>query len=108
VLNQGDTNVNSASSAFSYSFNQANAFGRTATNLPGTLSTVTLIAKATGLVNVAWDTDPGSGFGLSFFGLTNAPGTSFVIGVPEPVTGALLGFGLLCLALGASRRNAET
>ena len=109
VLLQGDTNANSATSAFSYSFSQFNAvYAQSATNLPGTLSNATLIAKALGVVTVSWDTtNENTALQLRFFGLTNAPGTSFTIvgEVPEPVTGALLGFGLLCLALRESRRN---
>jgi hypothetical protein len=109
ALNQGDTNANSAASAFSWSFHQdPGVYALTANNLPGTLSTVTLIAQAVGVVNVTWDTtNPDTNLRLYFFGLTNAPGTSFTI-VPEPVSAVLLGLGLLCLALGRSRRNAET
>jgi hypothetical protein len=78
-------------------------------------STVTLIADRLGVVNVTWDTGQHPGEQLNFFGLTNAPGTSFEIcafpgspfpgecpPIPEPTTGALLGFGLLGLA--GSRR----
>jgi hypothetical protein len=63
---------------------------------------VTLIARAIGVVEVTWDTtDPSDQ--LTFFGLTNAPGTSFEI-VPEPGTGVLLAIGLLSLA---RRRRVE-
>jgi hypothetical protein len=69
-----------------------------AINLPGVLSVLQLIAGATGVVNVNWDTtNPNDAFRLDFFGLTSAPGTSFEI-VPEPATAALLGLGLLALA----------
>ena len=68
-------------------------------NLPGTLSVVTLIAQAIGVVDVNWNPT------LSFFGLTSAPGTSFSI-VPEPTTGALLVLGLL--ALGVARRPVDS
>ena len=89
-------------SANSTAFNQIEpvlALSDTALNLPGTLSTITLIASATGVVNVNWNTAAGSGFEILFFGLTNAPGTSFtIIGTPEPTTGALLALSLLGLA----------
>ena len=93
---------------FSDAFQQVVSAGtaQTASNLPADnpFSTVTLIASAVGLVNVNWNATPGSGFELTFFGLTNAPGTSFTIvgAIPEPTTGALLGLGLL--GLGMRRR----
>src|SRR5258708_6384799 len=54
-LGFGDTNANSANSAFSEVLNQGGttASTQTATNPIGT---VTLIAQAVGVVNVAWDT----------------------------------------------------
>jgi PEP-CTERM motif len=91
-LTESDDGVNAASRAF----NQlAGFYAQTANNLPGTLSVVTLIASALGVVNVAWDTS--GPYGLSFFGLTSAPGTSFTI-VPEPTTAGLIAIGLLTLA----------
>ena len=92
---------------FSESFNQiAGLSALTATSLPtkNPFSTITLLAGAIGTVNVAWNTATGSGFELSFFGLTNAPGTSFTI-IPEPTTAALLGLGLVGLTLGGRRRR---
>jgi hypothetical protein len=94
---------------FSDSFNQtAPPSGAQANNLPANnpFSIVTLIANSVGTVNVTWNTNMASGFQLSFFGLTNAPGTSFCIAtleggcppVPEPSTGLLLLAGLLGLA----------
>src|SRR6185436_13105951 len=74
VLLQGDNGV----SAFSEAFNQIASPATDATNLPGTLSVVTLLATATGVVNVSWHTVP-DGFELDFFGLTAAPGTTFTI-----------------------------
>jgi len=113
VLDQGDTNINALNTAFSVAFNQiAGLYAQTATNLPNVFSTVTLIARAYGVVNVAWDsTTPG--WQLDFFGLTNAPGTSFTVvesanegptcppfcSSPEPATGTLVVLGLLSLAL---------
>jgi hypothetical protein len=93
LLQAQDDGLNASSEAF----NQiAGLQAQTAENLPGTLSTVTLIAQAVGVVNVTWHTTA-DGFQLLYFGLTNAPGTSFRI-VPEPGTAALLGLGLLALA----------
>jgi hypothetical protein len=101
---------------YSDAFNQiAGLNARTATSLPAVnpFATITLLATGLGLVNVNWNTATGSGFELDFFGLTNAPGTWFIIRdcdgeigcppVPEPETGALLALGLLALA--ARRRG---
>ena len=103
TLTSGDTNANAATSAFSEAFNQISfPSADTANNLPGTLSTVTLIAAAGGIVPVNWFTESGSGLELTFFGLYSAAGTSFTI-VPEPASAALLALGLLALARPASR-----
>ena len=93
-LSQGDNGTAAFSDAF---FQLAGISPKTASNLPGVLSTVTLIAQASGVVQLSWNIANGMGFELSFFGLTNAPGASFTI-VPEPATLALLGFGLAALA----------
>jgi hypothetical protein len=97
VLIQGDDGIH----AFSWAFNQiasnigAGVYDNDVLNLPAALSTVTLIAKSVGVVDVNWHTIvDSSGTWLDFFALPNAPGTSFVI-VPEPATGVLLGLGLL-------------
>ena len=95
-LDQGDNGV----TAFSYAFNQvAGLTADTATNLPAAFATVTLIAQEVGFVGVNWHTTLGLGEELLFFGITNAPGTYFSI-IPEPATGALLGLGLVALAVG--------
>ena len=67
---------------FADAFNQANGAGSTGDGLaPGgsAFATVTLVAEAAGQVNVTWNTNQGSGLELDFFGLTQAPGTSFTI-----------------------------
>jgi hypothetical protein len=111
TLAQADTNANDGGS-FSYAFSQITVPPQTATNIPGvTLATVTLIAKALGVVTVSWD-QAGGRYQLDFFGLMSAPGTSFCIPdieistfcdvVPEPGTGLLVIAGLL--GLGVRRR----
>lgn len=65
------------------------------------IATATLLADAAGVINFSWLTTGTDA--LDFFGLTNAAGTSVTI-VPEPTTAALLGIGLLGLAVAGRRR----
>jgi PEP-CTERM motif-containing protein len=105
ILEAADSNANSANSLTVEAFDQVNFSGGTQT-ATSPISTITLIAQALGVVNADWNTSTGSGFELSFFGLSNGPGTSFtIVGVPEPSTVALLGFGLVGLVLGGRRRS---
>jgi len=95
---------NGGAGSFQFMFNQTSGAPQDATNFPGTVAIGTLIAQAVGIVNLSWETTLASD-ALDFFGLTNAPGTSFTIVVPEPTTAGLLGLGLIGLVLGGRRRR---
>ncbi len=80
------------------------------------VATVTLCAELPGIVDVSWTLhDPYDPFGLSFFGLTSAPGTSFTIAdlpgepeascLPEPSGAAALLAGVGALHGLARRRR---
>ena len=58
------------------------------------ISTIVFTAGAIGTTDILWDTVGPTA--LTFFGLTNAPGTSVQV-VPEPGTAALLALGLCAL-----------
>jgi hypothetical protein len=90
---------------FSRAFSQITGTAQDANNLPGTLSTILLVAGVPGIYPVIWDTtNANPDLRLTFFGLTNAPGTSFTV-IPEPTTAALLGLGLLGILVGGRRRS---
>jgi hypothetical protein len=89
----------------SRAFSQITGTAQDANNLPGTLSTILLVAGAPGIYPVEWDTtNANPDLRLTFFGLTTAPGTSFTV-IPEPTTAALLGLGLLGILVGGRRRS---
>lgn len=71
------------------------------------LQIASLVLTATGLgaVNLNWST---AGPALDFFGLTNAPGATFTIVVPEPGTALLVGLGLFLLATGDGSGRADS
>jgi hypothetical protein len=68
------------------------------TNTPLNIAIITYTAAGAGTVNVNWDPST-----FDFFLAPLPAGTSFTI-VPEPTTAALLGLGLLGLAVSGRRR----
>jgi hypothetical protein len=88
-------------------FNQTRAGGAAAIDNGGTfqLSTVTFTAVAQGTATFTWMISPltPATQRLDYFGVTNSPGLTITI-VPEPTTAALLGLGLLGLAVAGRRR----
>lgn len=67
------------------------------------IATITLTADAVGVADFNWHSQLSNALSLNFFGLTSASGISVTI-VPEPTTAALLGIGLLGLAVAGRRR----
>jgi hypothetical protein len=102
-LSAGDTNAVGPTTGFAEAFNQVSLNGgfQTATS---PISTITLVAQAVGVVSAQWNQVSGSGFELGYFGITNSPGATFTI-IPEPSTVALLGLGLIGLAVSGRRRS---
>ena len=91
---------------FCVAFNQPNPLGATAgvTNL-AIAQTHFLIDPATpvgAVIDFVWRTTPTTQ-GLSWYGVTQAPGVSVTV-IPEPTTVALLGLGLIGLAVAGRRR----
>jgi len=77
--------------------------GQAVTSSVPLIATVSFLATAVGTSNVNWDTNQAGGFGLDFFGLNDAAGTTINV-IPEPTTAALLGLGMLGLAVAGRRR----
>ena len=94
------TGVLPVGAGYAITFNQINGiFPPTLTTLDAPLSaTVVLQAAAAGTLSFNWATTPASQ-ALDFFGLSNTPGTSVQILVPEPTTALLFAGGLAALAV---------
>ncbi len=85
-------------------FNQIAGVGAQLGDWTSPLATATFTAASVGTVAIGWDND-GTPGALNFFGIAvGDAGTASVTIVPEPTTAALMGLGLLGLALAGRRK----
>ena len=95
--------------AFCTAFNQTKALpagtaGITNTQIATTVFTINSAVAPGTVITLNWRTTPASQ-GLLWFGLSQSPGVSVtVVPIPEPTTAALLGLGIVGLAVSGRRR----
>jgi len=87
----------------------ADAFNQTFSVNPGDaanplIATATLLAESAGVLDLTWQTEGDPNLVLSFFSLSDAPGTNVtIIPIPEPSTLGLLAMGAVLMAAAARR-----